>query len=108
MGVIVLTDVGEHGVNVVSMERSSAWKTEVNFLQAQLFHVAQEFDLLLNGWIAGAWTLQAIAQRFIIKPNTVWMVGCVSLEVVLNRVPIVNQRTLVHQSHRRDEIPQHA
>ena len=107
-GVIVLANMSQHGIDVVSVERSSAWKTKVNFLQAQLFHVAQEFDLLFNGWIASTWTLKAIAQRFIIKPYTVRVVGFVSLEVVLNRVPIVNQRTLVHQSHRWGEDPQHA
>ena len=104
-GVVVFPDVSEHGIDVVAMERASPWQAEVDLLQTELFHVAEKFNLLLDGGVACAGALKTVAQGFIVKPNPVRMVVRITLEVVLHRVPIVNQRTLVHQSHRRREGP---
>ena len=63
-GVIVLTNVGQHGIDVVAMERAGPWQTKVHLLEAQLLHVAEQFDLLLNGRVACTGALETVAQAF--------------------------------------------
>ena len=89
--VAVVFDVGEHGVDVVSVKRSSPREAEVDFLNAKLFHVTQQLNLLLNRRVSCAGALQTIPQRFVIKPYAMGVIGCISVEFVLNRVPIVYQ-----------------
>ena len=97
-GVIVFSNVREHGVDVISMMRTCPGQTEVDFLQTKLFHVAEEFDFLLDGGVSGTGALKSVAQRLVVKPHPVRMVCSVAFNLVLHGVPIVNQRTLVHQT----------
>ena len=49
-------------------------KTQIHFLETEFFHVSEEFDFLLNGWIARTRALQSITKCFVIKPHAVRMV----------------------------------
>ena len=73
-GIVVFADVRQHGIDVIAMERPGTGKTQIHFLETEFFHVSEEFDFLLNGWIARTRALQSITKCFVIKPHAVRMV----------------------------------
>ena len=88
--VVSIAHVFQHRIDVIDMERTRPGKPKIYLLNPKTLHVVNQFYLLFYGRVSSAWTLQTVSESFIVKPQLMWVIRLVSINGIVNRIPVID------------------